>query len=63
MASSVELRPMNVLRCPLQVRLRDDSKREFLVQFNDGRDDEWVEESNMAPGGYTYRKWVLGRWE
>eukprot|EP00798_Chlamydomonas_sp_ICE-L_P014313 gene14313-20296_t len=40
-----EVRPGNLL----DVRLRDDGNREFLVQFEDGRDDEWVEERNIAP--------------
>jgi hypothetical protein len=34
----------------LNVRMREeDGLREFLVQFPDGADDEWVEEKDMAP--------------
>lgn len=34
----------------LNVRTREeDGLREFLVQFPDGADDEWVEEKDMAP--------------
>eukprot|EP00955_Chlamydomonas_euryale_P054599 355892-Chlamydomonas_euryale.AAC.7 len=33
----------------LNARRRDDGSREFLVSFEDGADDEWVDEADVAP--------------
>jgi len=31
-------------------KLEADGKLEFLIKFPDGRDDEWVDEKDVAPG-------------